>query len=495
MSTAALSRRAPSPPTLDFDLVRKFFLGFAAIFAFVAPFTPEPMVTIVGAVVPWVLLSIIGTPTMPAAVMYIFLWQWMQVYTRVPLSWIDHETLSTGLFGPDVGRAYWYMLASLVVMAGAFRAVLGNLKPPTRWQLTAHYRWQLTDLLMVYGLSMAISIAASFAIRSVPALAQILDAVARLKVIGLFMLFTYCMSTGRGQTMMLGVILFEIAVGFTGFLSDFRGVFVYLAIAAVAARVKFRLTTGLATAAGVAGLVALALFWTSVKTEYRNYAAQSDESQNIKVPLSERMAYLGERALSSKDMNLSETSYALLSRLAYVDIFGSVIGVQTASPEPIPLRQWSEALGHVLQPRFLFPNKAALSDTDVYMRLARAMTNDEIRAGTSISVGYMAENYADLGFPGMLIGIAILGLLLATVIRALLNYPLPQIMRDGIIMGFAFSMARDGVEVSLPKILGGMMMFFIVSIVLCKFAYPRVVQWLDNRAAAIGSRSSRLKPS
>ena len=61
------------------------------------------------------------------------------------------------------------------------------------------------------------------------------------------------------------------------------------------------------------------------------------------VPLSERLAFLGERALATEKMDMSMTSYMLLSRLAYTDIFASVINVQDASPEPIPMRQWTEA--------------------------------------------------------------------------------------------------------------------------------------------------------
>ncbi len=495
MSTAVIIRPTPSLRTLDFDLVRKICVYLAIIGTVIAPFSTDPLATAGGAMVPWLLMRIIGTATMPAAVAYLFLWQWMQVYARLPVSWLDHESLSSGLYGPDVARAFWYMMASLVVMALSFRLVLGNLKPPTRAQLTAHFRWQPNDIIAVYALAIIASIGTTIAVRAIPSLAQVLDGLSHLKIVALIVLFIYTMSTGRGQTFALAAVLFEILIGFTGFLSDFRGVFIYLAIAALAARVKLKGTTILAGLAGAAVLIALALFWTSVKMDYRSFAAQSDESQTIKVPLSERLEFLGERALSSENMDLSMTFHTLLSRLAYTDIFASVINVQDASPEPMPMRQWTEAIEHVLQPRFLFPNKPVLSDTEVYMRLARAFSAENMREGTSISVGYMAENYADLGFPGMLVGMAALGILLAAVIRGLMHANLPQAIREGTIMGFAFSMARDGVEVSLPKVLGAMLMFFIIYMVLNKFAFPRVVQWLDQRAAAPGLRHSRLKPS
>ncbi len=67
------------------------------------------------------------------------------------------------------------------------------------------------------------------------------------------------------------MIAVEILVGFTGFLADFRAVFIYVAVAALAARVKWSGATTAAALAWLAVLLILALFWTSVKVEYRDY--------------------------------------------------------------------------------------------------------------------------------------------------------------------------------------------------------------------------------
>ena len=165
-----------------------------------------------------------------------------------------------------------------------------------------------------------------------------------------------------------------------------------------------------------------------------------------------------------------------------------MIDVQEAAPEQIPMRQWMEAVGHVVTPRFFFPDKAALSDSEVYMRLARRFATEEVRMGTSISVGYMAENFADLGFPGMLVGIAALGLVIAGAIRLLMSFRLPQVVREGIIMAFAFSMSRDGVEVSLPKTLGALVMFLIVFLLLNKFVFPKAMLWLNRHQTSLKAR-------
>jgi hypothetical protein len=79
----------------------------------------------------------------------------------------------------------------------------------------------------------------------------------------------------------------------------------------------------------------------------------------------------------------------------------------------------------------------------------------------------------------MLVGIAFLGVLLAGCIRILMSFNMPQVFRQGLVMAFAFSMARDGIEVSLAKVLGAALMFMIVFVSTLKFVAPRIVEWLD----------------
>ena len=468
---------------LDLNSLKRGFFYIAVALMFVAPFSQDPMALACGAAVPWLILQIIARPGMPVAVVYIFIWQWLQIFTRVLQSVVDNELIANGLYGPNVARAYWYMLASLVVMALAMRLVLGNLKPPTVQDRTAHFEWRPLDLFSLYIGMLFVAVGCRFASYALPALDQPLDAVARLKIVLLFMLFGTVMMTGRNTNLLWGAVALEIVLGFTGLLSDFRGVFIYLAIAALAARIPLKGTTVAAGLACAGFLVFLALFWTSVKAEYREFATGSSDSQNVKVALDARFGYLGNRLASSDAIDWDMAAYALLVRLAYTDIFGSVIGVQETAPEQVFVRQWQDAVGHVVKPRFLFPNKASLSDTEVYVRLARGDSSEQVRLGTSISVGYMAENFVDFGFPGMLGGIFVIGLMYGIAIRYFMALKLPWILREGIVVGFVFGVAHNGVEMSLPKILGAAVMFVAVYALLARFVFPSALNWLKGRAA------------
>jgi hypothetical protein len=485
---------APKPVSetrLDYSFLLKVFVGLGIVLAMLSPFSRDPVAFAVGGMVPAVAMWLIGRPTMPAAVIYLVIWQWAQTYARVLQTLADGEALGGGLYGPDVERAYWYMLASVMTLALAFRLVLGRLALPTPEARLAHTRWQPQDLVILYFGTMVLSAIARYASNLSSAVEQPMQSLQYLKVLALFLMFTSVMMTGKGGKFALIVFLFEVLSGFTGILSDFKAVFIQFAIAALAVRIRWTAMMGIMSVVWLAVLVTLALFWSGVKMEYRQLATGSEESQEIRSSLSDRLGYLGGRALSPDSIDWGEAAYALLIRFAYVDIFGSVIGVQENSPEPGAMRQWSDAISHVTQPRFLFPDKPILSDTEVYVRLAKADSSERMRGGTSISVGYMAENFVDLGFPGMLAGILAIGLLQAGVCRYFMTRKLPWMVREGTVLVFIYSIARDGVEMSLPKMVGAIMMFFLVYTLLVRFGYPRMLAWLDRLAAAPKEADSR----
>ena len=491
---AAFVPKPVSVTRLDYTFLLRVFLGIGVMFLIFSPFSKDPFAFAAGGFVPAVVMWLIGRPTMPASVIYLVLWQWAQTFARVLQTLADGEALGAGLYGPNVERAYWYMLASVVALALAFRLVLGRLAPPSPESRVAHTLWQPQDLVLLYLGTMAISTMARFASGISSGLAQPMQSLQYLKVLALFLMFTSVMMTGKGGKFVLIVFLFEVLSGFTGILSDFKAVFIQFGIAALAVRIRWTAIMGVMSVLWLTVLVVLALFWTGVKMEYRQIATGSDESQEIRTSLSDRLGYLGGRALSPGSIDWGEAAYALLIRFAYVDIFGSVIGVQENSPEPGTMPQWSDAISHVTQPRFLFPDKPVLSDTEVYVRLAKGSSTERMRDGTSISVGYMAENFVDLGFPGMLAGILMVGLLQAGVCRYVMTRKnLPWMVREGTVLVFIYSIARDGVEMSLPKMIGAITMFFLVYLLLIRFGYPRALDWLNRPAARPKAASTRAR--
>ena len=472
-------------PRLDYALLRRGLLLVSFLLLFFAPLTLDPIPFAVGALVLPLVIAIVGTPTMPAAIAYLLAWQWVEIFAQVLLSSSNGETLDSGLYGPYVARAYWYMMASLIALACGLRVALGNLREPPAWARLAHREWRPADLFICYLISSVIAVGYSYATNIVPSLDQQLEAVSRIKIVALFLLFTNILSTRKGMKFLVLTVLLELVTGFGGLFSDFKSVFIILGAAAVGARIRWTNSLGVAVVVWISALMGLTLFWTAVKSDYRQFATGSDESQYVKTSLGDRYSYLGDKAASVGDIDWGLASYAMLTRLAYVDIFGSVIGVNESTQGGLNSypQQWTEAIEHITKPRFLFPDKAQLSDTATFARLALGNANEEMRGGTSISVGYMAENYADLGFPGMLVGIFVLGLLIGGMARYFMMCPLPWMVREGIVLALIYTSGHTGLEGSLPKIIGASIMFFIVYVILVKFDFNSIWNWLDERAA------------
>jgi hypothetical protein len=82
----------------------------------------------------------------------------------------------------------------------------------------------------------------------------------------------------------------------------------------------------------------------------------------------------------------------------------------------------------------------------------------------------------------MLVGIAAVGLMMAGIIRYFMRSRLPWMVRQGIVLAFVYNVAGSGVEISLPKMFGATIMFFLVYALLVKFALPIGLKWLYSRA-------------
>jgi hypothetical protein len=476
----AFAPRRVGQSKLDYKLLQRVFLGFGIVTVGLSPFSPDMVAFGAGGAAPWFILKIIGTARMPAAVPYFILWQWMQCFTRVLQGLIDGEPLSRDVFGPTIEDAYWYTLASTFVLAIAFRLVLGNLKAPKPEFADAHKSWQTRDLLMLYVAALIFSMVCESGARLIPALDQPFEAASHFKILAMAMLFSTVLATGQGRNVMIAVFLMEVLSGFGGLFSDFKGAFIYLGITALAVRVRWTGTAAFGAVIVTVVAVVLSLWWTAVKTDYREFATGSSDSQNIKTDLSSRVGYLGGKATDGIDWD--GAAYALLIRLSYVDIFGSVIGVQAVAPEPRVFGQWQDALEHVAKPRFLFPGKPPLSDTEVFIRLARGNASEAFRSGTSISVGYVAENYVDMGFPTMLAGIFGIGVMAAGICRYFMTRQLPWMVREGTVLAIIYTIGHDGVEISLPKILGAMLMSLGVWAIMARWGFPFIFKYLGRRA-------------
>lgn len=475
--TLATTLEVAEPIYFDFALLRKAFLYFALALLVFAPLSRDPLVVLACGFGPLVLVALVDRPRMPAAIVYYLLFLWLQAAARLLVANFDGEALGDGPYGRDVYRAFWYSMASLLVLATTFRLSIGGLPALSIDQLTAHQRWRPTTLFYLYVVTALLSLAVAPIAALAPGLNQPLMALGSLKFVVIAMLFARVLATGTSMNLLLAVVLIEVITGFTGLFSGFKTVFVLLLVVALSLRLPLRGTNILGGAATLLVLFGLGVFWTAVKADYREVATEHSASQTVTASLTDRVGVLVDKAVRPDTIEWGLATEQLFRRIAYIDFFGASIGVSETAPEPGVMVRWADALEHVSKPRFLFPDKAALDDTQIFLRYVRGELTEEARSGTSISIGFLAENFIDFGFPGMLVPVAALGLVLGLAIRYFMTRPVPSVMSEAVVTGLIVTVGA-GMELSLAKFLGSAILVSLILGLCLKFFYPSMERQL-----------------
>lgn len=465
------------PIYFDFSFLAKGLVYFALAMVCLAPFSRDPMAVIVCGVMPWILVKIVDRPRMPAVIVYYLLWTWIQAAARLLLAANDGESLGDGFFGPNVARAFWYSMASLIVLAVAFRMTLGSLPPPPPGRADEHTLWRPSSLFLLYLLTSAFSLALTPLATLSSSLIQQLYAIGSLKYAVMFMFFATVLSTGSGVGLLLLVVAIEVISGFGSLFSGFKTVFIVLLIVALSLRMPLRLANIAVGLGTLVLLVWLGIFWTAVKPEYRDLATGYTGAQNVSASVGDRASLLIGKLFHPEEIDWGEATNQLLKRIAYIDFFGATISVAETSPEPVTFGRWRDALEHIGKPRLFFPDKAALDDTEIFVRYVRADVAEEARVGTSISIGYLAENFIDFGFPWMLFPVAALGLILGGMIRYFMTRPVAWAAGEGIATAMTLTISA-GMELSIAKFLGGGIVAFVVLALCLRFLYPGASRWI-----------------
>jgi hypothetical protein len=411
-------------------------------------------------------------------------YQWTQVSIKpieTALLGVPLDSLSD--FGVPLEPSAYLSLASLALLSCGLRYGIGPATPSTRAQfLTALQHWSTAQ-----GTSVVLALMlAGYTLNTVafilPPLRQPLLAFSSVKLIGLFLLTVWSIHTGRGRSLLLGAIAFEIVMGVTGFFAGFRESLFVIFLGVISMRPHLK-----PGALGLAGLVfaltaTVAIFWTAVKPEYRKWVSEGG-GQIVVKPLDERIAYIADAALAFDGAQFEKGFAALASRQSYIDFIAAVI---QRVPEIIPHqdgRQLGDALYHVITPRALFPDKPPTpNDSDVTAYYTGLTTNNDRNA--SISIGYVGELYIDFGYAGALAAIALMGFAIGRAARAIAwrrgNGP---IIAYGMLLAIALPLATF--ETALIKIVGSVATAILGAWAMATFARGTLIQRLIGRSRQV----------
>jgi hypothetical protein len=202
---------------------------------------------------------------------------------------------------------------------------------------------------------------------------------------------------------------FEVALGFTGFFSDFREPLLLAGLALLEGFDRHRREHWITAGVLACVLSVAVLMWLSVRGEYR----QDFDDQAFAGSRSARLERM--QALSTDWLNQSQQEGLADDVDLTVDriwaIYYPALAVERV-PAEIPHEGGTlmgATLKHLVTPRVFFPDKPPLPSDSDFVRKYSGVAVAGAEEGTTIAFGYAAESYVDFGLPLMFVPMLVFG--------------------------------------------------------------------------------------
>jgi hypothetical protein len=410
----------------------------------------------------------------PPILLLPILFQWSEVaILPYSTSWLNVPLASLSENGADLSASAAFGLMAISCLAvgmklGIGRSQSGENSFSARIEAQARLWGQGQIILIslsVIGLGYALTIASAYG----GSLREPLNQAAGIKYAGLFIFTYWSLYHGKNLGLLAAIIAFEVVVGMTGFFANFKNSVLTFFVAALFARPKIRISDTISVLCAGFLILAIGIFWSAIKPDYRDFMNKGTGAQIVDVPISARIDFLMNAASSMDNEKIADGFERLVSRHGYIEYLGLVMH---NIPSAMPYQKGEVTLSvlrHVAIPRVLWKEKPILpSDTEAMSRftgLPMVWNSD-----TSISIGYLGELYADFGYTGGLVGSLIIGLLVGLAYRSVSNQRrVSALMVAGLCLMLALPMAYFGT--AYAKLVGSFVLTFFLVIALSYTAF------------------------
>lgn len=437
--------------------------------------SPGPIAASAAALI--AIVAMLWREDVPPILLLPVLYQWSEV-AILPIAtiWYGVPLSDLSQWNSDWDAAAYFGLAGVVALGLGLRLGSGMARTsPFAGQIAQNAKlWPFSDTLRM---SLVI-IAGGYVLAVVSGFAgparTAVDQMANVKYVGIFMLAYTCLLTGRNLPVLAAVVGFDVVFGMTGFFAEFKNTILTLAVAAMAARPRLRAADMLLVAAAALALLAVAVFWSAVKSDYRVFMNRGTGAQIVAVSLEDRLGYLGQAVASVDGETIADGFDRLVRRHGYLEFLALTMdNVPAARPHENGTMLLA-AVQHVTMPRFLFPWKPPLpNDTDVMVTYTGLPPLWDNR--TSISLGNFTEMYIDFGIFGALLCQLALGVAIGLVVRTLMRHrTCPPLITAGLCLMAVLPAAYFGT--AFPKLAAGLVYGGAIAILGQRIAVPIFLQ-------------------
>lgn len=400
------------------------------------------------------------------------LFQWVQATTKILQATFENKDVNEFTNSLYADLAIALSITGILAVALGFKLTLSKstLKKSVfdGINLDEHRAFKL--FLLLFALSSAVELLASV----IPGIAQITLSLSHIQWVGYAILFITCLNKKANYKYLIIAFCIEMATNLFGFFSNFREVLLFTLILYLPYIKKVNIRSLFLY--GVTSYLIYLFFvgWTGIKGDFRK-----NLGDNANLTYYERVNIFYD--LYNDFNTFDEAEDNGLDRLAYTDMLMYCM-------ENVPLvtphengKLWLGAIQHVTMPRFLFPNKRILNDSDK----ANAYTGREwanADSGASISIGYVAESYVDFGYIFMFVPLFMLGLLIGFIYNTIAKIEVHNIISFSILSSILFFTKFSLLETSGDKLLGALMMNFIIIYFLSRLYAKKLQPYLYNNS-------------
>ncbi|PYR73742.1 MAG: hypothetical protein DMF87_24790, partial [Acidobacteria bacterium] len=217
-----------------------------------------------------------------------------------------------------------------------------------------------------------------------------------------------------------GLMVIEVAVGFTGYFAGFREPLIMCVIAIF--EVFNRRDVRHWAFAGVLALILAvsSIVWISVRGQLRQEIDDEVLSAS-RVERFDRARTLTSGLASEGASDYADATTTLIDRLWAIKYPAMAIERVPALVPHTNGEMMRTALVHIITPRFLYPDKPDLVSDSELVRKYAGVKVAGLESNTSIAFGYVAESYVDYGLPWMFLPVIIFGLLVGVTFQMWLS--------------------------------------------------------------------------
>ena len=453
------------------------FWGICAGLALLGLFTPNGLVTSAAFAILPILVILLWREGEPSVLLFGCAFQWLQASAAIFYTNHFGQTLEEAFGSDELNVATWLSLLAVVVLAVGIRCGFIGAGKPRRTELEADAsRIDISKVAILYGFSFVGAFLLNLIAWRLPSITQPLLAVAALKWGVVFLLCYTVLHQRRGYGFLIVCLGLEFTIGLFGIFADFKSVFFVLVVAATSSPLALRGRRLLATVVCFVTLFILGVVWTAVKMDYREFLANEGTANEEAIPIERKFQKLADLVDSVTWENFTDGIDALILRVSYVNYFA--LAVENV-PARVPYENgdlWKGSVMHVLTPRFLFPDKPALDDSE-RTRLYTGVQVAGTETGTSIGIGYVGESYVDYGPVGMFAPIFLLGFLYGLINRFFITRTRYKLLGAALAVSVLIFNGYE-IETSNIKIVGGVVSVALVGVVLYKLFGASIMAFL-----------------